>query len=230
MKILHVLCEGQTEEGFVNSVLRPYLLDNGFSAVKGILVSTNKKENAQGGMSSYTHVKEDISIMLRTNTDSTFEHHVFTTMFDFYALPNNFPGYDEAKKIENPYDCIKHLEYSFSVAIKDNRFIPYFQLHEFESLLFCGIDNLVKNYPKCEKNCEQLTKVLQEYGNPELINNNPSTAPSKRIINAIEGGKKQLYKYNKPATAKAVAGDIGIDVLRSKCPHFNEWIEQLIAK
>ena len=230
IKILHVLCEGQTEEGFVNSVLRPYLLDNGFDAVKGILVSTNKKENAQGGMSSYAHVKEDLNLLLRTNADNTFEKHVFTTMFDYYALPSNFPGYNDAKEIKNPYECIQHLEHSFSAAIKDKRFIPYFQLHEFEALLFCGIDSLVEKYPKCKKNCEQLSKVLQEFGNPELINNNPSTAPSKRIINAIEGGKKQLYKYNKPATAKAVTKNIGIDVLRSKCPHFNEWIEQLVAK
>lgn len=230
MKILHVLCEGQTEEGFVNSVLRPYLLDNGFDAVKGILVSTNKKENAQGGMSSYAHVKEDLNLLLRTNADSTFEQHIFTTMFDFYALPNNFPGYDEAKEIKNPYESIHHLEHSFSAAIKDSRFIPYFQLHEFEALLFCGINYLLEKYPKCEKSCEQLTKVLQKVENPELINNNPYTAPSKRIINAIEGGRKQLYKYNKPATAKTVTGNIGIDVLRSKCPHFNEWIKQLIAK
>lgn len=34
MKIIHVLCEGQTEQGFVNNVLKPYLIAKGIVAVK----------------------------------------------------------------------------------------------------------------------------------------------------------------------------------------------------
>ena len=34
MKIVHVLCEGQTEQGFVNNVLKPYLIAKGIVAVK----------------------------------------------------------------------------------------------------------------------------------------------------------------------------------------------------
>ena len=66
-------------------------------------------------------------------------------------------------------------------------------------------------------------------GNPELINNSPETAPSKRIIKAIEGDKKTHYNYNKPKTGKIVTKYIGIDELRSKCKHFDEWIEKLIS-
>lgn len=53
-KIIHVLCEGQTEQGFVEEVLRPYLQAQGVSGVKSILITTNKKKNARGGMLSYT--------------------------------------------------------------------------------------------------------------------------------------------------------------------------------
>ena len=101
-------------------------------------------------------------------------------------------------------------------------------MHEFEALLFCGIDHLAKRYPGCEKRCEQLKKDLEKTGNPELINNSPETAPSKRIIKAIEGDKKQHYNYNKPATGKDVTKSIGMDELRARCSHFNEWIEKLI--
>ena len=94
------------------------------------------------------------------------------------------------------------METAFAEAINDSRFIPYIQLHEFEALLFCGIDYLAKRYPGCEKRCEQLKKDLEKTSNPELINNSPETAPSKRIIKAIEGDKKQHYNYNKPATGK----------------------------
>ena len=38
-KIIHVLCEGQTEQGFVENVLKPYLLTHGYAAVKSILVT-----------------------------------------------------------------------------------------------------------------------------------------------------------------------------------------------
>lgn len=43
-KIIHVLCEGQTEQGFVEEVLRPYLQDRGVTGVKSILITTNKKK------------------------------------------------------------------------------------------------------------------------------------------------------------------------------------------
>ena len=227
-KIIHILCEGQTEQGFVEEVLRPYLIDNGVTSVKSVIVSTNKKLNAQGGMSSYTHARTDLNLMRQSNPDSSFESHTFTTMFDLYALPCDFPGYEEADAIVEPYARVNSLEQSFANAVNDSRFIPYIQLHEFEALLFCGIEHLVKIYPKCKKPCEQLTKDLQKVGNPELIDNGPTTAPSKRIIKAIEGGNK--YKYNKPATGKSVTKEIGIDELRAKCQHFNEWIGQLINR
>lgn len=46
--IIHVLCEGQTEQGFVEEVLKPYLIEQGVSSVKSVLVTTNKKKNARG--------------------------------------------------------------------------------------------------------------------------------------------------------------------------------------
>ena len=38
--IIHVLCEGQTEQGFVEEVLKPYLIEQGVSSVKSVLVTT----------------------------------------------------------------------------------------------------------------------------------------------------------------------------------------------
>ena len=227
-KIIHVLCEGQTEQGFVEEVLRPYLQDKGVTGVKSILITTNKKKNAHGGMLTYKHAEMDMNLLRLTKLDNDYERHIFTTMFDLYALPDDFPGFSEASAIHDPYVRVKALEKSFLEAIGGKRFIPYIQLHEFEALLFCGISHLSKLYPGCEKRCEQLIKDLQKVGNPELINNGPTTAPSKRIIKAIEGDRKTHYNYNKPTTGKSVTKEIGIDELRAKCPHFNEWIEQLI--
>ena len=226
-KIIHILCEGQTEQGFVEGVLRPYLQAHGVAGVKSILITTNKKKNARGGMVSYSKAVKDLNL-LRMNKDGNFERHVFTTMFDLYALPDDFPGYEEARVISDPYIRVTSLERAFAEAINDVRFIPYIQLHEFEALLFCGIDYLVKRYPLCVKRCEHLRKDLEKANNPELINNGPQTAPSKRIIKAIEGDGQKIYNYNKPVTGKEVTKSIGIDQLRIQCRHFNDWVEKLI--
>lgn len=228
-KIIHILCEGLTEQGFVEEVLRPYLQDKGIKGIKSTLIETNKKKNARGGLLSYNHALTDLRLLQRTKIDGDFERHIFTTMFDFYALPDDFPGFEKIKTIRDPYLKVSNLEKDFADEINDNRFIPYIQLHEFESLLFCGIEYIAELYPGCEKRCKQLTQALQNVGNPELINNSPHTAPSKRIIKAIEGDNKTHYNYNKPTTGKIVTGKIGIDMLREKCKHFNEWIEKLIS-
>lgn len=227
-KIIHILCEGQTEQGFVEEVLKPYLQEQGVTGVKSILITTNKKKNARGGMLSYEQTTTDLTLALKTRLDGNYERHIFTTMFDLYALPNDFPGYATAEAIHDAYARVETLERSFADDINDNRFIPYIQLHEFEALLFCGIEHIVTQYPKCKKNCEQLKRDLQNIGNPELINNGQATAPSKRIIKAIEKDKKARYSYNKPFIGKYVTKRVGIDELRKKCKHFDEWIEKLI--
>ena len=38
------------------------------------------------------------------------EKHYFTTMFDFYALPTDFPGYKEAKDIYDAYQKVQKIE------------------------------------------------------------------------------------------------------------------------
>ena len=98
-KIIHILCEGQTEQGFVEEVLRPYLQDNGITGVKGILITTNKKKNARGGMLTYNHALTDLNLLQQTKIDGNYERHIFTTMFDLYALPDDFPGFEKNKAL-----------------------------------------------------------------------------------------------------------------------------------
>lgn len=228
-KIVHVLCEGQTEQGFVKSVLKPYLLANGVISVKSILINTNKKKVTTGGMFSFNQVHSNLEIEMRTYVDNEYERHIFTTMFDYYALPSTFPEYDKSQNIADKYERIKLLEDSFAQYENETRFIPYIQLHEFEALVFCGLYYLPEKYPGCEKRIKPLKDELEKTGNPELINNNPNTAPSKRIIKAIEGNKaKAICHYNKPMTGKYITQRIGIEKLREMCPHFNDWIEKII--
>ncbi len=225
--IINILCEGQTEERFVKEVLKPYFSSIGL-ILKHRLLVTSKKKNAHGGMLSYSQAKSDLMIWMKENQGRTSETHYYTTMFDFYALPADFPGYDVAVRYSDPYKKVEKLEESFKQDISSTVFIPYIQLHEFEALCFCDISQLVSHYPKAKKRIDKLAEVLDSYeGNPELINNSPQTAPSKRIISSIEQDGK--YHYNKPMSGVAVTKNIGIDKLMGMCRHFHDWTERLAA-
>jgi hypothetical protein len=222
-KILNVLCEGQTEERFAKNVLKPYLKDFGIM-VKTQLLLTNKKKNIRGGMISYERAKTDLTLWIKQHDKKTYETHYFTTMFDLYKLPDDFPGYEDARKTADCYILIKKLEESFGMDIKFQRFIPYIQLHEFEALVFCGLEYLLEDYPDMKKEIEKLGKVTDDYeGNSEKINNSPDTAPSKRISKSFES----KHHYNKPKSGELVTGRVGIPVLKEKCLHFRDWIERL---
>lgn len=224
--ILHILCEGQTEERFVKEVLSPYLQQFNIYP-KPILLLTSKKKNARGGMLSYAQAKRDLTILQKQFRDNNSEHHMFTTMFDYYALPDDFPGVDESTEIQNVRDRISFLEDKFAEDMGRGAFIPYIQLHEFEALLFVDIIKLQTEYPLSSEKIRILKEETDIYGDPELINNSPDTAPSKRIIAALA----QDYHYNKVQSGTAVAYAIGIEALLKNCQHFNEWINviQLLA-
>lgn len=223
--IIDILCEGQTEEKFVKEILKPYLKDYGL-IVKSRLLLTSKKHAAKGGMISFTQAKRDLTTWINETASIKSEHHVFTTMFDYYALPTDFPGYMDSNKLQSPYSKIVLIEKCFANEISNTTFIPYIQLHEFEALLFCGIEKIIELYPESQKEIDKLHLVLSQYSNqPELIDNSPQTAPSKRIIHAVEANKK--HKYNKPRTAVEVLRAIGLERVMQMCPHFKEWVDKI---
>lgn len=221
--ILNVLCEGQTEDRFAQKVLKPYLKDFGI-VVKTQLLLTNKKKNILGGMISYERAKSDLSVWIKQHSTKTYETHYYTTMFDLYALPDDFPGFAAANRKTNCYDTVQLLEEEFGNDINSDRFIPYIQLHEFEALVFCGLEHLLVDYPDMTREVASLKEVLPRYeNNPEKINNSPVTAPSKRIIKAFES----KHHYDKPKLGEFVTAKVGIIGLKEKCLHFKEWIEKL---
>jgi hypothetical protein len=118
------------------------------------------------------------------------------------------------------------LELAFCKDISIERFIPYIQLHEFETLIFANPTKLNLFYinngddVRIQRLC-QIT-ANQKDNNPELINNGEMTAPSKRIIQEFEH-----YESNKPVIGARVAAEIGMKCLRNRCHHFAEWITKL---
>ena len=141
-------------------------------------------------------------------------------MIDFYALPNDFPGYDESRRQTGSKRRIDILEQHFRLDIGDIRFIPYIQQHEFEALLFTEPTQFVVAYPERENEIQQLVAVRSQFLSPEDINENQ--APSKRIQAIFPD-----YAKFKPTVGPLVAMEIGLTKIRAENPHFDEWLTKL---
>jgi hypothetical protein len=217
---LNITAEGQTEEKFVKQTLSAYLGQYNISTdVRCVLTSKDKKKCYRGGLISYEKARKDIITWLKEDNNSDAR---FTTMFDLYALLKDFPKFEESKKYTNPYQKVEFLENSFREDINDVRFLPYIQLHEFETLILSKPQELQYEYFDHEDSIKELTKLLETIGNAELINDNPETAPSKRIIKLFPE-----YECNKVSVGASIAEIIGIDWLKKNCKHFNDWIDKI---
>jgi len=99
----------------------------------------------------------------------------------------------------------------------EHRFIPYIEMHEFEALLFSDPNVLAE---KIEVDVLQIQEILEEYNSPEEINDDPTKAPSKRLI-ALKNG------YRKVAYGKTISEAIGIQIIRGQCAHLNDWLTRI---
>ena len=84
-------------------------------------------------------------------------------------------------------------------------------------------DVLLLEYEDKSKEIAILKNVLSQSpydDNPELINDKKETSPSHRII-------AQIPEYQKVSSGSLITDLISIEVLRSKCGHFNEWLTLL---
>ncbi|MBN2314141.1 MAG: DUF4276 family protein [Sedimentisphaerales bacterium] len=213
MSIVKILVEGPTEVLFIKEILKPYFYEKGIF-VKPFLFQVD------GGIPKYSKSQNEI-----LNTIKSDRFCFCTTLVDFYGLPRNWPGR------KNADSCKTYLEKATSVekalladicaqlgsSFNESRFFPYVQMHEFEALLFSNTSVLAGNDSKIS---EQLTHVLQSFSCPEEINDNYDTCPSRRI-------KQHIENYVKTVDGIVIAQKIGLQTMREKCPHFNEWITKL---
>ncbi len=220
MKRLIIVVEGDTEKEFVDKVLSPYLY------AKGLLsVNCFKIKHTKGGLTKYQHLKTDL-------INCVYESNVLvSTLIDFYALPKDFPKYEEAKTIVNRTDRLAFLEKAIVEDIeaeKENSFpnlLPYIQLHEFEALVFSSIEAIKSLYSNEDAKFNELEQIIAAYPNPEDINDSPRTAPSKRLKNS-----QLIIGYNKVNDGIMIIEEAGIDTVLRKCPRLNNWVETLIRK
>lgn len=217
---VHVICEGATEETFVNELLAPNLTFRNVLLLPSVLGQPGKK----GGDVRYESLRTDLRKRLRGDSNS-----LCTTLIDFYGLPANFPGKQEAMRFQEPHDKAKSVCKALMTKVQDDigensvrRFIPYVQMHEFEGLLFSDPANFAKGIEKPSLEV-QFARIKSEFETPEHINDSQITAPSKRIISLFPDNER----YEKPTMGRLAATAIGLPKIRAECPLFNAWLQSL---
>jgi hypothetical protein len=207
---VNVFVEGQTEETFVRELLYEYFQSKNIY-LNPILVKTSS--TGKGGVVSYAKIKPQLNRKCLEDRNA-----IVTTMFDLYALPNDFPGNSSLLKTSDPFQKAEYLEQEMGKDIGHKNFIPNLLVHEFEGLLYSNPEVFSEWFG------ESVVDILQAERNafpsPEHINDNPLTAPSKRIRNCCNG-------YDKPLHGSLLAIDIGLDTIRQQCQHFNLWLLRL---
>lgn len=221
MARLYVFVEGQTEQTFADTVLKPHLAKFGLYMHNPVLIAHARRKGKvhRGGGKSFQAMQNDINRFLKQESG----HDVyFTTMIDLYALHNAFPGREEAGKLKSdPHKWVKALETSWSNSTNDNRFLPFIQLHEYEAYLFADVSQFQLFYQHSKSKIKALQMIIEQFASPELIDDGPNTAPSKRIIKEFPE-----YEYSKTTVGPQLAELIGLPNIRAVCPHFDAWLSR----
>ena len=211
MKTVIIICEGPTEEVFCSNLLSQYLQN-----------SCRIEIRLLGGNCNWQRIKDMAEKALKQQKNA-----LVTTFFDYYGVKTKkFPNWKETVGINkaNVRERIEILESGMLEEIDSNlryRFIPYVQLHEFEALLFNNIEVFDDMFEFEQYDRAELLNVFNEFPDPEMIDQGTETSPSHRLIKIIPA-------YRKVIQGNAIAEKIGIEQIRQKNKHFNDWIEQLI--
>ena len=224
MNELVVIVEGETEQTFVRDQLAAHLALHD-TAVWPVLPGRHRNH---GGVKKWDVARPDI---IRTLKEGRY----CTTMFDYYAMPKDWPGRADAgtKPWSERASFVESQIHADVIADMGGRFnaqyfLPYVQLHEFEALAFADVATLasvlspisLRGSSSLESITQTFTEILEAAGHPEAINDGYETCPSRRIASAVPA-------YKKRAQGPIITSRIGLTVLREKCHHFALWLQRL---
>lgn len=223
MNELAAIVEGQTEATFVREILAPHLSNHGVSMwarLPGRFVR-------RGGVKPWESICSDIVRTLRERDSRNC-----TTMFDYYGMPLDWPGRSGAQALAWEHRgafvedaLLDDIANRMGRSFRRERFIPYVQVHEFEAVLFSSVSEFGQVLMKVPGTTtvfleRALNEILESAGAPEAINDDPRTAPSKRVLALATGYRKELHGL-------IAAKRIGLSSMRERCGHFGEWLSRL---
>jgi len=205
---LAISVEGQTEEAFFKNTIVPYLFQYGIY-VDIIIVTTSKDKcgrKNRGGCINIDRIKNEVQKLLNS-------YDYVTTFYDFYGFT------------KRPTDNIDELELTLYNLFSNNKFVPYVQKYEFETLLFSKPEYFTDYFGSDRVEIE-MKKIIREYQDIELINDSIQTAPTKRIAKLFE---LENELYDKVFHGEGIASDIGINQIKKESNRFNRWLEKIVS-
>ncbi len=221
MMRLYVLVEGQTEEQFVKAVLAPHLQGRGI-LVLAIVVETSRDASGRKrrGGGHWKHWHRDLQRLTAEHSGADVR---FTTLFDLYGLPDDFPDLDEQINDSNTVHRADNLTAAMARVVNDHRVLPYLQRHEFEALVLTGLD-VLERLLDAPGDLNGLAALRAQLGGaaPEDINDGKDSAPSKRL-------RQLIPSYRKTVHGPLVVEGIGLETMRGACPRFDAWVTKLEA-
>ncbi|MEV7554152.1 DUF4276 family protein [Amycolatopsis sp. NPDC089917] len=210
---LHLLVEGQTEATVVRDLLSRHFRHQGWLVTYSTVRTHTSSVTYRGGVTSWPKLHKEIKELLASPRLT-----VLTTLFDYYGFPPDAPGM--ATRPSGPATTkVTHVEEAMRAAVGDRRFVPHLVQHELESWVFAAGDQLalLRDEPDV---ADRIKQDCAEAGGPELVNDDPKNAPSKRLARYCPG-------YVKTLEGPLAIADLGIDGLRAQCPHFSAWLDEL---
>lgn len=205
-----ITVEGVTERVFVNQVLAPHL-EAGEVYTSTVLLGRASRSVGGGGNVTVERLAVDMASL----------YHRFdavTSLVDFYGFRDK-----GARTVEELEESItQEVGRRLGLNWDSRKVFPYVQLHEFEGLLFSEVNAIINGLGADRAALRQLHSIRAQFASPEDINDNPTTAPSKRISDA-------LPNYNKRVNGPQIAQAIGLPTIRQECPRFNSWVKRLEA-
>ncbi|QUW04007.1 DUF4276 family protein [Chloracidobacterium validum] len=214
---LLILVEGQSEETFVKRTLGPYLARQNVYAEAVVLWTKRLPAGGgfQGGASSWNQIFGNLK-RLAGDTNAWI-----TTLLDFYGLPSDFPGLQAMKKSAGVRARVACLEDHLAQKMNHGRFIPFLALHEFEAWLFSSPQVTAQHFGTPGL-ANKLQSIVDRAGEPELINNGKKTHPKAQLARLVAN-------YKEASDGPLILNKIGIEAIRTACPHFDKWLKKLEA-
>ena len=196
---LAISVEGETEEAFVNNILREHLLARSVDPIPVLLYGDVTVERLASEMAKLVW---------------NFDH--VTSLVDFYGFRDK--GNVTRRELEQT--IFETIDRDIGRNWDQSRAFPYVQQYEFEGLLFSDVTAFASAIDLPNQSVVELRNIRSHFQTPEDINDNRDTAPSKRI-------EKVMPRYNKVVHGSLLAEATGLDTIRSECPRFNTWVERL---
>lgn len=220
MRLVLVVCEGQTEETFVRDVLAPAFYPR--LNLIGQIIETSVGH--KGGGLVYERVRRHLRKNLSRNSRPAV-----TTLIDLYKLDSNFPGYADAagkplaQRLATLNEAL-HQDIIGLTGCRPDQFLPHIQPYEFEALLFSDVETLTALNEGWAGAASVLQTVRDAAESPEHINDGPNTKPAARLTQSLTDPV-----FSKVLDGPRAAAHIGLARIEAECKFFAQWLDSLRA-